>query len=1314
MSIATALKLATSGRHSETISNVAGAASTIAGIATVAGFGASLIGKMIPGTRTANEYADSMHRVGSESSYAGAESEKLAGSLNSVGSKIVELKNKVKDNAASLLTWGAIGGLTAKALIGLAEGADRAVESYYSMGESFKRTNKGMLRAFKDSWNITLMEEWVEMSAARMNLPIEAVKGLYEKLTRSTRTFYSVSGKIRYDILNDTMKQVVAFSRITGASVDQAADLYVRFTNQFGKTNKQALSGMQTIARAGQLVNEELHDMGKDGGVALEDLVGVINDAATAFDGFSLNIEHLAARSAHAVKIGQELGMTYNQAMDTSKQMTSIFAKPGGFIGFQAGEAIRQQVEDATKGLDDAEARAQILAQKFGVNIAVGRTLDIAAQGPNAQMNVMDITKGTKLGMETQFKMMQDLAKDNRMSLDVMKAFLGGENLSAEQAGDLMQVVTQQGSTFQDFARHLDRSKKETSAKSVIEGATFTPTVIKEWLKTASPALQMKAAAILTALKVAPMILLLSAMVPFALGFFRVFKTLPAFLGKLGVGPGTWKGLGGAVKNGAVAGFNYVKDFAQLAIRHVKSGGVWDAIKTGVSKLPEMFARLTEMFRTGSARAMVRVVGAKEWAKQNAGVAADRIQDHASKVKARAGRAYDRQIQARRDQVAAAEASLATASSVESQIATVDRSKLSPEDKAFHDKAAARARRIKAVAAGRKAQALAAIEDISARKSEVFARISRDASEKVTSAYRNAQGVVTEKTRSGFHAVTRAARGSSERLRNRLGMGGLPAAELESLAAGTVDARPEVVGPRPQPTASAGPGLASAIGPAALAAGSAGTKGPGFLRRIGDKIGLSAKKIESAAESSGLKAGVNQMNAARRRMRTGKQVFVEEGMEAAFAHNGGIRAKLGKGLKSGAGAALGHYAGRAAGLAMTGMAVYEMYEQLVPGKIEDKGLGGTEEHPMAGTRRNQKKLEDREKELETLSAQIDLAKDTRNDKMAAAWQAEYDRRHAEYEAIQKETDDLDSVDRMNTEILEQIENVERLRKSATNDAVKAMYTQKLKELKEKQAGYERKIKRSGEQTTHDKDNQGWLGSTINKVSQFGGMLGSGANWALRKAGFEGFRAPAEVIASKLGIPTVEKLAERGGGSTIARMLGMGARGAPIVGSAVGGVVDALTEDGPWAKKLLVGAGSTLGGILGGAGGAALGSLAGPLGTGVGGFAGGVGGSYLGKHGAEALWSLFGGANEAQKVDKTPIVRPAAEPQGAMAGSYEDQVQRGYNQGGYSRVIQATGQASNVNSNGGAQLVLNITNIQDLIASGGVRVKQDATGKSGGL
>jgi ABC-type transporter Mla subunit MlaD len=424
-----------------------------------------------------------------------AMSDGVAGGSKKAADNVENIKDDTKEanKQAGLLarTWERISSAKGEFIAGMSLGvvfsemnaiADKAIETYYSYGQMLDHTGYGTRSLIVDTWNLAKMQTRLNLSAARMNMPIEAANEAYTKLSQTVRNIYGKNGKIRTDIATDAIENILAFSRVTGASVDQATELYARFINQFGKSHKQAKEGLNVIARSGQLVNETLEEMGVNGSIFLNDLTGVLNDAAQAFDGFTLNVDHLSARVAHAVKVGKELGMTYNQSMDVAKQMTGIFAKPGGYLGFQAGEQLRQELQQLLAGVSDAEERARIISSHYKVSTSTARTLDIARNDVNAQMQVMEIMKGTDAGMQKQYDLMRGIAKGNAQSLEVFKQFVGGENLSPEQSGDLLQVL-QNGGSFEEFKLALGATKDKTNASSVIDQSIMAPTMVKEIMK---------------------------------------------------------------------------------------------------------------------------------------------------------------------------------------------------------------------------------------------------------------------------------------------------------------------------------------------------------------------------------------------------------------------------------------------------------------------------------------------------------------------------------------------------------------------------------------------------------------------------------------------------------------------------------------------------------------------------------------------------------------------------------------------------------------------------------------------------------------
>ena len=543
--------------------------------------------------------------------------------------KLAELWQGIKSNLGKIT----VGALLGSAFVELNEMTNKNIESYYSMGQSLSGVSHGVYRLTRDTWNLARMQGKLMYAAIEANMPMEAAAEIYSNLSQKVRTFYGPDNKIRFNIAMDAARNILAFSRITGSSIEQSSDLYARFINHFGKTHTEAVNGLNMIARSGQMVNEELHDMGVNGGIFINDLTGIINDAAQAFDGFTLNVDHLSTRVAMAVKTGKELGMTYDQAMDTAKQMTAIFAKPGGYLGFQAGEKLRQIATNAVAGVTDAEQRASILADKFGVSQSTGRTIDIARRDVNSQTQMMDITKGTSIGMETQFDLMKKMADNNANSLEIFGQFAGAENLTPEQKGDLLQVLKSASSgkeAAQDWEAKAKRTAYEAKLDAVIKNSVVGPKMIKDFIFSMSAANKVYAAQAIIAAKASWSIGKFLAKIAFIFFAVKAIAAIPQVLR----GAGKWimdrfgdkimwaKALLTKIGNVTKAGLEHAGPFfkgaGQVAKRmwyYTKSGSLFDHLGTFMKKsvsylamIPRSLHDIWSLFRSGAARVMATVV----------------------------------------------------------------------------------------------------------------------------------------------------------------------------------------------------------------------------------------------------------------------------------------------------------------------------------------------------------------------------------------------------------------------------------------------------------------------------------------------------------------------------------------------------------------------------------------------------------------------------------------------------------------------------------------------------------------------------------
>lgn len=450
-----------------------------------------------------NESVENMNRGFEDSASnirrSSDEIKNFGGNTDEASKKVGVLRSlidKAKESAVALAAGYSLASVFSK----LTDNTNNVIESYYSVGKSMDKVSHSLYRLSRDTWNYSRVQSKLEVAAIMMNMPMEAGAKIVDDLSAKVNTLYRSGSMLRRNnVALDAAKEIMAFSRITGASIEESQGMYIRFVNQFGKTNRQVTDSMNAIARSGQLVNEQLQDMGVDGHIFVSDLTGVLTEAANAFDGFTLNVEHLSATVSHAVKVGTKLGMTYNQAMDTAKQTSAILAKPGGFVAFQAGEKLKNEVVAATAGLTDAEDRAEALSKKFGVSLSTGRTLDMASKGVNAQMNVMEILKGTEAGIDAQWDEMRRQAQNNSLNPEIFKQFVGGENLTAEQSGDLLQMLRDNTMSKDDFKRELERTKKGASAKEVISNSIMGPKMIKDWILQSDIKTQTYIASTLTA-----------------------------------------------------------------------------------------------------------------------------------------------------------------------------------------------------------------------------------------------------------------------------------------------------------------------------------------------------------------------------------------------------------------------------------------------------------------------------------------------------------------------------------------------------------------------------------------------------------------------------------------------------------------------------------------------------------------------------------------------------------------------------------------------------------------------------------------------
>lgn len=1249
MDIAKALRVTASARSSSLGNTVEGTM-----------YGAQLASGAVRGVRNVFSPRDSatvasnMRSAARSADELDGSLERSAGSANKLSGALGRVTDSIKQNYKAYMSWAAIGGLVASGLADLSADADRVVESYYGMGESMNRARGGMKGLIKDTWNLSRISGDLEMVAARMNLPAEAAKGLTDKLLRSVRTFYGVNGNIRKDMLNDAARQILAFSRITGASVDQATDLYAKMTNQYGRSHRSAVGALQTVARSAQLVNEELHDMGKDGGVFVEDLIGIINDASGAFDGFSLNIEHLSARTAHAVKIGQQLGMTYNQAADTAKQMTSIFAKPGGYVGFQAGEQLRQDIEKTVAGISDIEARAQAIRTKFGVNIATARGLDIAAKGPNAQMNVMDMMKGTQAGMEKQFTLMQDQARNNSMSLDVFKQFVGGENLSSDQASDLMQLLRDQNSTFGDFNRHLQRSKKEASADKVIEGSVLVPTMVKEWIKGTSGAMKINIAAGLGALKFGLLVLAAVKIVGIVMFVYKAIKNIGQVIHN--VDQLLEKNFGEAYK----ARRDAIKD--KLAVAREKAAAGWKYVRSGklftdigsfFTSTKNALGNLVDMFRRGQASVTIKGY-ARDFgnrARDIGGRAADRARDIGGRARAYGERAWENSADLRNagmgnyDRLKARGAVMAgTSAEYARKKADVGRElarKHMEETQAQFDRVKSRYTGSASDPAFVKLRAKAAedaklaFEKANTRSRTIMSGVAQYADSKsrdVANYAKTQYGKRSQYAKEALRASTETARvardsaiSMSRRARTRLRSGAPGAIAGSGGSAAAAGDAASIMSDAGMMAGGAGGGMlgmmASVMSMGSMFGGGGADEGVVPRATAKERLArLKARAKEGAAKTRGklwntakgmpgaVAPVTDNLSKASRWGSWWNRTWKGDlavGAEKALRTEGSVRRRVGMGALKAAASMGGRHLGRAAVITGGAATAYGMYQSGMPNEETSE-----EDVQRAGGRKYDKDIEEKTAALDGLSEQLDIAKMAGNEQEAEVLQKEYENQKALLDTVNEDRDRLDAKDRHVEEVEGRIDKLKKAKKNAKSKISKDLLAQKIELLEQEQKKDELELNKAGLSSTSTWTKMKSIGSmlmTVDGIIALGRLaLGAAAGtkvWSVANKAAGWAWGVLESIGSSAigklgGVGKFIKGAQKtiaGGmvkmrGSLIGRIMPTGLLSKIGTGNAIGGLITGLMTEGSWDKKAFVGTGTALLAAGGTAGGTALGGL----------------------------------------------------------------------------------------------------------------------------
>jgi hypothetical protein len=403
------------------------------------------------------------------------------------------------------------------------------------------------------------------------------------------------------------------------------------------------------------------------------------------------------------------------------------------------------------------------------------------------------------------------------------------------------------------------------------------------------------------------------------------------------------------------------------------------------------------------------------------------------------------------------------------------------------------------------------------------------------------------------------------------------------------------------------------------------------------------------------------------------------GLEKAVTTSGSLKRRAARGALSAAGSWTSRNAAKGTAIVGSAASAYMLYQQLMPN--EDNGMDG--ERQMAGGRKYDEKIQDQDEALQAISEQIDIAKLAGDDAAAADFEKEYKIQKDILETMNKNKDTLDAKDRQREELEGRIKKLKKAKKNARSDHMKDLLDAQIKNLEGQEDQLDVDLAKEGLQASSIWERTksfAMLFTSINGIREIGGLLmriGPVA-WAvnaMRTVAGKAIGLGMRVLGSPLGklgfvqkavgnsLGAVSKMMSGFYGKVAAYLGPKGMAAAPGLSDLLVGVVTGATTEGPTAKKLFVGAGTTgasivgraVGGITAGVTGAAVGSVLPIVGNAIGGVGGiGIGGAIGSSTFATAAQSYLPALYDRWFSDNgdgsaPQLVRPSSEPAGSMSG-----------------------------------------------------------------
>lgn len=320
------------------------------------------------------------------------------------------------------------------------------IEQMYKMNGAVDVASLSMGKLAKNAVKLQVANAELAVFAAQSNISVEAFNQLKEKMF-GAYSMVDKAGNLNMEKYKDLSKEMLNYSRITGASIDESIGLHIKLRTQFGQTGAQATKSMHSIMAAQLEARGATARSFSDFQAFGDDFQKSIQSIIDGYEGFKLDVVGVTAVFKEQVKVAEKLGYTYEQSFKLAKGFAGLMSKKNSAaISFRTGKAVLDDVaaqfggRDALKQLGGADAATRekaissVMGSSWGKSKGYSKSQlnDIITAAANpmysaAEVQVADMLEGSTQMMAQKLKTLSENRKGPQGGAAAFRALFGAD-----------------------------------------------------------------------------------------------------------------------------------------------------------------------------------------------------------------------------------------------------------------------------------------------------------------------------------------------------------------------------------------------------------------------------------------------------------------------------------------------------------------------------------------------------------------------------------------------------------------------------------------------------------------------------------------------------------------------------------------------------------------------------------------------------------------------------------------------------------------------------------------------------------------------